>query len=113
MKPADCLSILRRALWRAALLMRRGADTEVDLYAEMSRGAIVGCVAAALIALEFPAAGMVGMAMAGFCIGSVIGLLLFTSTAVLPEDPVLPPAPGQERIRPACRGLRFQRIRSR
>lgn len=75
-------------------------------YGEMLCGALVGLVAGAVLAAPLAAAGglIVAAALAGFCAGAVIGLVLWSGSADLPEDPVIPPHPSQRRERPAASG---------
>lgn len=84
----------------------RSAPPEPPLYQEMKRSARVGlgaCLAYALI-LSAPVAVLVSATVLGYCSGAVVGLVLWNGSAGLPEDPVLPPAPGQERYAPAGGG---------
>jgi hypothetical protein len=78
---------------------------QATVYQEMNLGAAVGLMAclAYACAAGAPAAMLSFAALVGFCAGAVMGLVLWSSSADLPEDPVLPPAPGQERIAPARR----------
>jgi len=75
------------------------------VYQEMNLGAGVGLTvsAASACAAGVPAVVLLAAALLGFCVGAVIGLLLWSSSTDLPTDPVMPPAPGQERHkRPAA-----------
>jgi hypothetical protein len=79
---------------------------QATVYQEMHLGAAVGLVASVTCVCAVGASALVSLAAApvGFCAGAVIGLMLWNSSADLPEDPVLPPARGQER-RPTAAGL--------
>ena len=75
------------------------------VYQEMNLGAVVGLVACLAYACLAGAPVLVFLAAVpvGFCIGSVIGLMLWNSSADLPGDPVLPPARGRNDA-PAAQG---------
>lgn len=103
---ANLFRTIRHALLRGVRHDEAG-DAAIGAYDEMCRSALVGCGAALAIASGLPPPSVLAAAIAGFCAGSIIGLLLWSASPSLPEDPVLPPAPGQGR---APRG---QRIRSR
>lgn len=83
---------------------RRGS-----VYQEMRLGAAVGLLAclgyAGLGGASVPLVLLAGVL--GLGIGGVIGLLLWGGSSDFPDDPVLPPARGQERrSRPAAQSLR-------
>lgn len=61
-------------------------------------GAEVGSVACAGIAALFGPAMMIalGVALGGFA-GAVLGLMLWLETVDLPEEAIVPPAPGNAR----------------
>lgn len=69
------------------------------VYQEMHLGAGVGLTAslAYACAAGAPATVLSFAALVGYCAGTVIGLLLWIGSADFPEDPVVPPARGQER----------------
>jgi len=78
---------------------------QTTVYQEMHLGAGIGLTAslAYACAAGAPAAMLSFAALVGYCAGTVIGLLLWIGSAELPEDPVVPPARGQERDAPTCR----------
>jgi hypothetical protein len=89
---------VRRTLLRACLLPSHGARSEIGVYEEMLRGALVGLSASIFMTWNLPLLGTFGAAVAGLWFGSVIGLVLWSGSASLPKDRVLPPAPGQGRV---------------
>ncbi len=78
---------------------RREQPQASSLWQEMATGSVVGVVAClAFASLLGASPPMLAFAMAaGWCAGAVVGIQVWIATARLPDDPVLPPAPGQER----------------
>jgi len=81
---------------------RDSAAQAASLWQELTTGAVVGVFACLALtwALGVPAEFALFAAVLGVCAGGVIGLLIWIGSATLPDDPVLPPAPGQEREPP-------------
>lgn len=75
------------------------APRQASVYQEMNLGAAVAVAACVGYTCIAGASALVTLSVVpfGFCAGSVIGLLLWHSSGEFPEDPVLPPARGQER----------------
>jgi hypothetical protein len=78
---------------------RRAARRPPTLYQEMRRGSAIGALACLVFAATAGAAAplLAGGALFGLGAGAVVGLVLWSGTAHLPEEPVAPPAPGQRR----------------
>lgn len=96
---------VRRTVSRACLLpSHHGGRPEIGVYEEMLRGALMGCSASIFMTWNLPPLGAFGAAVAGLWFGSVIALVLWSGSASLPKDPVLPPAPGQGRTPIHARG---------
>lgn len=73
--------------------------TGVSVSREIMRGMAIGVIAClALVWLAGASAlSYVAAVVWGSCFGALIGMLLWIGSAEAPEDPVLPPAPGQAR----------------
>lgn len=104
MKDHALQNLLRTRLRRASVAAERyfgplSGPRQATVYQEMHLGSAVGVSASLAYACAFgaPALLLLPAALAGYCAGAVIGLLIWNSSADLPEDPVLPPARSQER----------------
>jgi hypothetical protein len=94
MKP---LSHLRQRFLAVCRQMHPAAEEQGSLHTEMLHGALVGCVAAFLMASCFSLTYAMYAAVGGLCLGSVIGLLLWSASTAAPDDGVIPPAKGPRR----------------
>ncbi|NMG64266.1 hypothetical protein GPA19_04810 [Azoarcus indigens] len=95
MKP---LAHLRESFLAACRQLHPAAAAEqASLYTEMLHGALVGCVAAFLMASCFSLTFALYAAVGGLCLGSLIGLLLWSASAAAPDGGAIPPAKGPRR----------------
>lgn len=98
---------IRLLRWLCAKLeaRERRQRERTTVYQEINRGALIGLTVCALATLGTGSATVVTWAaITGLSMGAIIGLLLWMgSDDATPEDPVVPPAPGQRRLAPGWR----------
>ena len=101
MKPSRryIIQLLRGKIRGALMNLRQdaGRQQESCVDEEIGRGAIIGCTACIVIAWEFSPLIVSAAAMLGLCFGALIGLVLWGASARLPDQRVVPPAPGMQR----------------
>jgi hypothetical protein len=97
--PAGWRRAVRHRLCRLHARLAPGRPPSV--YDEMRAGSLTGLFAcpAFAAAVGASAAWLAAAAGLGGCVGAVLGLVLWSGSAALPEDPVLPPHPSQRRRR--------------
>lgn len=73
--------------------------TGLGVSQEILRGMAIGVIACLTLVWLAGASALsyVAAVVWGSCFGALIGMLLWIGSAEAPEDPVLPPAPGQAR----------------
>lgn len=91
------LDHLRASFLAVCRQLHQSADEQASLYTEMLHGAVVGGVAAFLMASCFSLTFAFYAAVGGLCLGSLIGLLLWSASAAAPDGGAIPPSkrPGR------------------